>query len=117
MPSKRQGCAWRGSAPKPRSCCGQSVHREVQVLGPVDLLGGADEHDYREAADAVLADPAVDGVLAILVPQVLVNPAAVVQALAARARNIRPGLAPRKPLLLCLMGEASLEEAQRRQPT
>jgi acetyltransferase len=86
-----------------------AVHRDVQVLGPVDLLGGADEHDYRKAADAVLADPAVDGVLAILVPQVLVDPVSVVQALAAA---VAAQACPRKPLLLCLMGEASLEGAR-----
>jgi acetyltransferase len=86
-----------------------AVHRDVQLLGPVDLLGGADEHDYRKAADAVLADPAVDGVLAILVPQVLVDPVAVVQALAAAAAA---QVGPYKPLLLCLMGEASLEGAR-----
>jgi acetate---CoA ligase (ADP-forming) len=87
-----------------------SVHRDVQVFGPVDLLGGADEHDYRQTVDAVLADPAVDGVLAILVPQVLVNPEAVVEALASAAMA---QVGSRKPLLLCLMGEASLEGAHR----
>jgi acetyltransferase len=87
----------------------ETVHSAVQVFGPVDLLGGADEHDYRKAADAVLADPAVDGVLAILVPQVLVNPMAVVNALAAATAA---QVERRKPLLLCLMGEASLGEAR-----
>jgi acetyl coenzyme A synthetase (ADP forming)-like protein len=96
--------------PETQELLRKSVHREVQVLGPVDLLGGADEHHYRNAADAVLADPAVDGVLAVLVPQVLVDPAAVVRALAAAAAA---QIGARKPLLLCLMGEASLKEAQR----
>ncbi len=78
--------------------------------GPVDLLGGADEHGYRKALDAVLADPACDGVLAILVPQALVNPVAVVQAFgaAASAQEMPP-----KPVLACLMGEASLDAAFR----
>lgn len=79
-----------------------------QTAGPVDLLGGADEHGYRQALDAVLADPACDGVLAILVPQALVNPVAVVQAFAAAAAS-QP--APAKPVLACLMGEASLDAA------
>ena len=35
----------------------------------------------------VLADPAFDGVLAILVPQALVNPVAVVEAFGAAARR------------------------------
>ena len=58
---------------------------DAQVAGPVDLLGGADEHGYRRALDAVLADPECDGVLAVLVPQALVNPVAVVQAFGAAA--------------------------------
>jgi acetyltransferase len=83
---------------------------DAQVAGPVDLLGGADEHGYRQALDAVLADPDCDGVLAVLVPQVLVNPVAVVQAFgAASAAQVEP----RKPVLACLMGEASLDDAFR----
>lgn len=81
---------------------------DAQVAGPVDLLGGADEHGYRRAVDAVLADPACDGLLAILVPQVLVDPVAVVEAFAAAAAA-QP--APAKPVLVCLMGEASLDAA------
>ncbi len=83
---------------------------DAQTAGPVDLLGGADEHGYRRAMDAVLADPACDGVLAILVPQALVNSVAVVEAFAAAARTQAQ---PAKPVLACLMGEASLEEAFR----
>jgi acetyltransferase len=84
------------------------LHPEAQTAGPVDMLGGADEQDYRAALSAVLADPNCDGVLAILVPQVLVNPAAVVEAIAETAR-IQP--LPARPVLACLMGEASLEGA------
>ena len=81
---------------------------DAQVAGPVDLLGGADEHGFRRALDAVLADPDCDGILAILVPQALVNPVAVVQAFSAAAAA--QGV-PRKPVLACLMGEASLDAA------
>lgn len=81
-----------------------------QVAGPVDLLGGADEHGYRRTLDTVLADPACDGALAILVPQALVNAVAVVEAFAAAAQA---QAAPHKPVLVCLMGEASLDDAFR----
>jgi acetate---CoA ligase (ADP-forming) len=81
---------------------------DAQVAGPVDLLGGADEHGYRRALDNVLADPDCDGVLAILVPQALVNPVAVVQAFGAAAVAQAK---PPKPVLACLMGEASLGAA------
>ena len=53
--------------------------------------------------------PACDGVLAILVPQALVNPVAVVRGV--RARPPRRQSQPRKPVLACLMGEASLDAA------
>lgn len=86
------------------------VPPDAQTAGPVDLLGGADEHSYRRAMDAVLSDPGCDGVLAILVPQALVNSVAVVEAFAAAAAAQS---SPAKPVLICLMGEASLEEAFR----
>ncbi len=81
---------------------------DAQVAGPVDLLGGADEHGYGKALAAVLADPACDGVLAVLVPQALVNAVAVVEAFGAAAAA---QTGPRKPVLACLMGEASLDAA------
>ncbi len=80
---------------------------DAQVAGPVDLLGGAVEGDYQQALAAVLADPANDGVLAVLVPQVLVNSAGVVKAWSAAMRKSVTG----KPVLACLMGAASLDEA------
>jgi acetyltransferase len=80
---------------------------DAQVAGPVDLLGGAVEGDYQKALAAVLADPANDGVLAVLVPQVLVNSAGVVRAWSVAMRETATG----KPVLACLMGAASLDEA------
>jgi acetate---CoA ligase (ADP-forming) len=85
-----------------------AVAPDAQLGGPVDLLGGADEHGYRAAMDAVLADPNCDGVLAVLVPQVLVNPVAVVEAFGAAA-EAQGGV--KKPVLACLMGDISLHEA------
>ncbi len=85
------------------------VAPDAQLGGPVDLLGGADEHGYRAAMDAVLADPDCDGVLAVLVPQVLVNSVAVVEAFGAAATA--QGGAP-KPVVVCLMGDISLHEAR-----
>jgi len=98
---------------------------DAQTAGPVDMLGGANEKDYRRSLEVVLADPDNDGVLVILVPQALVNPVAVVSAIASVAYTSdsgqhRPGVLPGehpecfdrgKPVLVCLMGEASLDEA------
>jgi acetyl coenzyme A synthetase (ADP forming)-like protein len=80
---------------------------EAQVAGPVDMLGGATEENYRQAFVALSRDEANDGILVILVPQALVNPEAVVNALA----EVTQKNAGKKPLALCLMGEASLEGA------
>jgi len=90
---------------------------DVQVMGPVDLLGGGGERHYRIRLDAILADPACDGVLAILTPHMLVQPPAIVEAIAAAAagqESAPPGEShPPKPVLACLLGDASLEAAFR----
>jgi acetate---CoA ligase (ADP-forming) len=101
------------TSPETQAALRGCLHGEAQVAGPVDMLGGADHADYRQAVDAVLADPANDGILAILVPQVLVDPVAVVDALAAglSAASVGGSGAPRKPLLACLMGAACLDAA------
>jgi acetyl coenzyme A synthetase (ADP forming)-like protein len=80
---------------------------DAQVAGPVDMLGGAREVDYRQALAALLDDEATDGVLIILVPQAVVDTTAVVRAVGEIAENHRTG----KPLVACLMGEASLSGA------
>lgn len=79
---------------------------DAAVAGPVDMLGGAHAVDYGRALEIVLADPACDGVLVILVPQALVDSVGVVQAVAAAAAT-----QPTKPVLLCLMGAVSLDAA------
>ncbi len=85
------------------------LHPDAQVAGPVDMLGGADETHYRRSLEALLADPAVDGVLVILVPQSLIKPPAVVEAL---RQAIQTQAQPARPVLFCLMGEASVRPAR-----
>lgn len=80
---------------------------DAQVAGPVDMLGGAGGDDYRRALAAVLDDAETDGVLTILTPQVLVNSTGVVRAQAAVVKQ-HPSS---KPIVACLMGEASLRDA------
>jgi len=79
----------------------------AQVAGPVDMLGNTDHEGYLKALSAVFADPANDAVLAMMVPHLLVSPVAVVEAFATAAATARP----RKPIVACLMGEASLAGA------
>jgi acetate---CoA ligase (ADP-forming) len=96
------------TSPQTRTLLRSFLHPDAQVAGPVDMLGGADETHYRRALAAVLADPAVDGVLAILTPQSLSRPLAIVEAIHAAVRSQDR---PTKPVLACLMGKASVEAA------
>ena len=96
------------TSPETQAALRGFLHPDAQVGGPVDMLGGADAAQFQSAVAAVLADPAVDGVLAMLVPQILSKPLAIVAALDAAARGQAQ---PAKPLLACLMGKASVEAA------
>ncbi len=83
------------------------LNPQACVEGPVDMLGGAGESHYRRALEALLSDPQNDGILVILVPMVLIDPQAILKTLVSVAREIQAG----KPVLACLMGEASLAGA------
>jgi acetyltransferase len=65
---------------------------------PIDLIGDADATRYSVALQAVLADPGVDGVLALLTPQALSQPTVVAQ------RVIEIAATAHKPLMTCWMG-------------
>jgi len=105
----------------------------ARLENPVDLLGSASPEDYAEALDAVLADPNVDAIIVVHVPQALVDPQAVAEAI---AQQVSPGsevlsLKSRageklaqpatpdqgstkglhKPILACFMGEVSVQAA------
>jgi acetyltransferase len=73
---------------------------------PVDVGGDADEHRYAAAAAALMDDPNIDGVLAILTPQAMTHPAETAQALVEVARTH-----PRKPLLTSFMGPIETADA------
>lgn len=80
---------------------------DAQTAGPVDMLGGASTQEYEKTLELVMSDGSNDGVLAILVPQALNNPEAVVRSLA----KVSHAQHHQKPLLVCLMGEASVHDA------
>ncbi len=69
---------------------------------PIDLIGDADSARYRAAVSACLADPGVDGVLAILTPQAMTEAEETARVVAQAARGAS------KPLVACWMGEASV---------
>ncbi len=75
------------------------------LRNPVDMLGGASPAEYEIALEHVLADPNVDAVLPIIVPTSLVDTRAVAEEWVKAAQKTN------KPMLCCLMGEASLGKA------
>jgi acetyltransferase len=70
---------------------------------PIDILGDADPERYRRAAEIALADVNSDGLLVILAPQGMTNPAEVAERLEPHAH------AHGKPLLASWMGGASVQ--------
>ncbi|MDT8410374.1 MAG: CoA-binding protein, partial [Wenzhouxiangellaceae bacterium] len=66
---------------------------------PVDLHEDAGPERFKTALEACLEDAGVDGVIAMLTPQVNSDPLGVARVTAALARNAR------KPLLGCWMGD------------
>ena len=78
---------------------------EAQLGNPIDMLGGADAADYEMAVRALLADPGYDAVLPILVPQALVSPASVAEAIG-RASSAFPD----KPVVTCFMGDEAVRQ-------
>jgi acetyltransferase len=73
---------------------------------PVDVIGDTPGRGYCIALEACLADPGVDGVLAILAPLATVDPTAVAQ------RVIDIAKKSAKPVLACWMGATRVAEAQ-----
>jgi acetyltransferase len=74
---------------------------------PVDLIGDAGADRYRAAVSACLADDNVDGVLAMLSPQAMTEPAEAALAVIDAARGSS------KPVLACWMGEEQTAPARR----
>jgi acetyltransferase len=73
---------------------------------PVDVLGDADAEKYALAIKTCLKDPAVDGLLVILTPQSMTDPAAIATAVAEVAKKSK------KPVLASWMGEADVNEGR-----
>ncbi len=100
-----------------RFCLRQFLQPHASVLNPVDMLGGADEHDYARALDALLQDPGVDAVLVVNVPQALVPAVRIVREIAEVVHRFQaqsegnPLARAGKPVMTCLIGDVSLPEA------
>lgn len=79
----------------------------AQVGNPVDMLGGADASEYEMALSTILNDNKVDAAIVILVPQSLVNPANVADAI------VKSKTTSQKPVIAVMMGDASISDARK----
>ena len=83
------------------------LNPSAQVGNPVDMLGGAEPHEYEQALTAVVQDPNVDNVLTILVPTSLVNPSEIADAIIKSCQN-QP-----KTALAVIFGEESIHDPRK----
>jgi len=79
---------------------------EASVHNPVDMIASATPAQYQACAEALLADPGVDGLLVIFVSPVVTDPLAVADAIVQGTRGARG----EKPVLACFMGRAHGDE-------
>ena len=74
---------------------------------PIDLLGDGDAERYAKAVEIAIADPSSDGLLVILAPQGMTDPAEAARRLAPYAKGHG------KPVLASWMGGQSVAEGER----
>lgn len=94
-------------APSTQAELRKNLNPAAQVNNPIDMLGAADGPDFRMALKNALSDPGVDMAIPILVPQALVNPVVVAQAIIDSSKESS------KPVVACMMGEWSVGEARK----
>lgn len=79
---------------------------EASVHNPIDLIASADAARYRAALRVVGKDEAVDGLVVLFVSPIMIDAAAVAQAIVDETRGLS------KPVLACVMGRQRGDEAQ-----
>ena len=84
----------------------EKLNPSAQVSNPVDMLGGAESHEFEHCLATLLHDDGFDVFLPMLVPQALVDPAEVARAIASQASRTD------KTVLACMVGEKSLGSAR-----
>jgi acetyl coenzyme A synthetase (ADP forming)-like protein len=88
----------------------EKIPQIASALNPIDVRGDAFEDRYEIALRAVLADPNVDGALAILIPQELTRVKESARVIAEIAKEFAP---LGKTVVACFMGEARSREGVR----
>jgi acyl-CoA synthetase (NDP forming) len=74
----------------------------ASVANPVDMIASATPEQYRRALEIVTADPTVDSVIAIFIPPLVTEPAAVASAIRTAAAKVS------KPVLASFLGANGL---------
>jgi acetyltransferase len=95
-------------APATLAALGATLPSSWSHGNPVDLIGDAGPDRYRAAVTACLADPGVDGIIAILTPQAMTDADSAAQAVIEARRDTT------KPVIAAWMGEASVAAARER---
>ena len=78
---------------------------EASVHNPIDLIASADAARYRDALRVVARDRNVDGLVVLFVSPIMIDAAAVAQAIVDQTRGLE------KPVLACVMGRQRSDEA------
>jgi len=99
------GMAMAELAPATTRALRKVLPREASVHNPIDLIASADAARYRAALRCVVQDPGVDGLVVLFVSPVMIDAAAVAQAIVDETARLR------KPVLACVMGRQRGDEA------
>lgn len=101
----KYGLTMANLAPSTIARLAQVTPRSAQLANPVDMLGGPAPEMYRSAGEVLLADPGVDMLMVIFVPQAITPVPDVIDTVIALARGAS------KPVVCCLVGGESLAES------
>lgn len=101
------GMAMANLAPATAKALRKVLPPEASVHNPVDLIASADGRRYRDALRVVARDPGIDGLVVLFVSPIMIDAAAVAQAIVDQTRGLG------KPVLACVMGRERSDEAQR----
>ncbi len=85
----------------------KKLNPSAQTMNPIDMLGGATEDEYGYAIATIQNRSNTGSLLPVLVPQALVNPMAVAEAIC------RETVGKDKTTLVSLVGKQSIQEAKK----
>jgi len=99
------GMAMSTLAPATAKALRKVLPPEASVHNPIDLIASADATRYRDALRVVAKDPGLDGLVVLFVSPIMIDAAAVAQAIVDETRKLA------KPVLACVMGRQRGDEA------